>query len=72
VNHRKIRSLREGCGLTQEQAAKGARMSGKQHWSNIESGRQKSRSISVELLERIASVLNVSPCDLLSPRRPRR
>jgi transcriptional regulator with XRE-family HTH domain len=65
VNHEKIKSLRKNRELTLEQAAAKAGMRHKQHWSNIESGRQRSKSISVELLERVADALGVKPVELL-------
>jgi transcriptional regulator with XRE-family HTH domain len=65
VDPDKIRNLRERLGLTQQQAAKNAGMKSKQHWNNIENGRQTSDSISVALLERIAVALKTTPANLL-------
>lgn len=65
MNHQKIKTLRESRGLTQKQAADAAGMSDGRHWSNIERGSQKSKSISVDLLERIAKALGVKAAELL-------
>lgn len=65
VDRKKIKQIRLKRGLTQEQAAERAKMAGRQHWNNIESGRQDSTAISVDLLERIASALEVKPIELL-------
>ncbi len=65
MNHAKIKLLREQRKLTQEQAAEACGMKSRQHWNNIESGRQGSVSISVDLLERIAATLGVKPVDIL-------
>jgi transcriptional regulator with XRE-family HTH domain len=66
VDPEKIKRLREKKGLTQDEAAAAAGMkSGRQHWNNIESGRQASKSISVELLERIAAALDTTASNLL-------
>jgi len=70
VNKNRIRELREAKGWTQQQAATAAGLSSRQHWNNIESGRQKARSISVEQLERIAEAFGVAVGDLLTPTAP--
>ena len=75
VNATKIKRLRLAKGLTQDQAATAAGMSGKQHWNNVESGRQAAKSVSVDLLERIAKTLGVKPAELLAespPPKPRK
>lgn len=65
MDHAKIKRMREKKGLTQEEAAHAAGMKTKQHWNNIENGRQASASISVDLLERIAHALGTTPTQLL-------
>lgn len=59
----KMRSLREGMPLTQEQAAKKAGMSSRQAWQRIEDGRHT--NVSIETLEAIAHALGVKAKDLL-------
>lgn len=59
----KIRRLRESLKFTQEQAAERAGLASRQHWNNIESGRQV--NISLAVLERIAAALGVKAKDLL-------
>ncbi|MGE5611211.1 MAG: helix-turn-helix domain-containing protein [Bacillota bacterium] len=59
----KIRELREKAGLTQQQAAELAKLKSRQHWNEIESGRQT--NITMDTLERIASALGVKAKGLL-------
>ena len=59
----KIRRLREERGLTQAAAAKAAKLSGPQTWSDIEHGRR--RNLTLDTLERIAAALGVPAKDLL-------
>lgn len=59
----KIRNLREKAGLTQQQAAELAKLKSRQHWNQIESGRQA--NVTVDMLERIAIALGVKAKDLL-------
>ena len=65
VDHAKIKLLREKLGLSQAAAATATGLGSRQHWNNIESGRQSGGSISVELLERVAATLGVKAADLL-------
>lgn len=59
----KIKQLREAMPLTQEQAAQRAGFSSRQKWNDIENGRRM--NLSIETLEKIASVLGVKARDLL-------
>ena len=63
LNLKRIRELREGKGMSMEQAAIKARMSGRQYWHYIESGTLK--DIKLSTLERVATVLGVTAKDLL-------
>lgn len=65
MNHERIKALREKRKMTQAQAAVAAGMNDPRHWSNIERGYQQGKSISIELLERIAKALGVKASDLL-------
>lgn len=58
----KLRKAREAAGLTQEQAATRAGLSGKVVWYQIESGR---RQPSMATLVDIAKALKVKPAQLL-------
>ena len=59
----KLKSLRERKGLTQEQCAQAAGFTSRQHWGNIESGRNA--NVTIEMLDRIAKALGVSAKSLL-------
>ena len=62
----KIRELREGLGLTQEQAGTTAGFkNGRQAWNHFESGRQA--RITLSTLWKLAAVLRVEARDLLKP-----
>lgn len=63
IDMAKIRRLREGLGLTQDQAAEKAGLGSRQRWNDIESGRKS--GVTVETLERIAKALGVKAKDLL-------
>lgn len=63
IDTEKIRRLREAKDLTQDEAAKGARMKDRSHWNHIETGRRK--NITLDLLDRVARVLGVKAKDLL-------
>ena len=63
IDTQKIRALREGLDLTQEQAAGRAGLGGRQRWNDIESGRKS--GVTVETLEKIAKALGVKAKDLL-------
>ena len=58
----KLRKAREAAGLTQEQAASRAGLSGKVVWYQLESGR---RQPSMETLGNLAKAVKVKPKDLL-------
>lgn len=61
----RLKSLREGRGLSQTEAAKLAGMSAQQ-WNNIEGGRVGDRSgVSLKTLDKLARALKVSAKDLL-------
>lgn len=64
VDFVKIKTLRESRGLSQEEAATLAGLSGKQAWNAIERGRKP--GISVDTLEKIAKALRCSPAELLT------
>jgi transcriptional regulator with XRE-family HTH domain len=59
----KIRTLREGRGLSQEEAATLAGLSGRARWSEVESGRLT--NITMETLEKMAKALGVKAKELL-------
>ena len=59
----KVKALREGMGLTQEEAATRAGFRGRQAWNNIESGRQA--TISLATLAKLAAVFGVDARELL-------
>jgi transcriptional regulator with XRE-family HTH domain len=59
----KIRTLREGRGLSQEEAATLAGLSGRARWSEVESGRLV--NITMETLEKMAKALGVKAKELL-------
>ena len=59
---KRIRSLRKGKGLTQEQLAEQASINDKEV-SHIEQGR---RNITIETLVKIAGALSVEPLELIS------
>jgi transcriptional regulator with XRE-family HTH domain len=63
VDVAKIKKLREGLKLTQQQAAEAAGFGSKQNWNNIETGRRE--NISVKVLGDIARVLKCKARDLL-------
>lgn len=63
LNYKKIEKLRKKLGLTQEDAATMAGLQSRQHWNNIENGRQT--NINVKVLEGIAKALGVRPGELL-------
>jgi transcriptional regulator with XRE-family HTH domain len=62
LDAKKLRKAREAAGLTQEDAARRARVGSRQRWNDIEHGR---RNISLDTLDRIAAALGVSAKDLL-------
>jgi len=63
LNCMKIKELREGRGLSQEEAAKLAGIGGRQQWNDVESGRRV--NLTLDTLERVAKALNAKPRDLL-------
>jgi transcriptional regulator with XRE-family HTH domain len=63
IDFAKMRELREGKGLTQEQAAQLSGMPGRQRWNDIENGRHT--NLTLETLEKIATALGVKSKDLL-------
>ncbi|HEY1687193.1 MAG TPA: helix-turn-helix transcriptional regulator [Tepidisphaeraceae bacterium] len=62
VDGDKIKRAREKLGLTQEEAAKLAGLSGKSAWYHLETGR---RQPSMATLDKIAKALKTKPKDLL-------
>ena len=63
IDAEKIERLREGRGLSQEEAARLAGLGGRQKWSDIVAGRRK--NVTIETLEKIAKALGVKARDLL-------
>jgi DNA-binding XRE family transcriptional regulator len=63
-DHKRMRELREGCGLTQAAAAKRANMP-QSRWSDIESGART--NVTVETMGRVAAALGCNAQDLLTP-----
>jgi transcriptional regulator with XRE-family HTH domain len=63
VDTKKIKSLREGKNLTQEEAAVASGLKSKQQWNQIETGQRK--NITLATLEKVADVLGVKAKDLL-------
>jgi transcriptional regulator with XRE-family HTH domain len=63
VDIERIKALREKLGLSQEAAAIAAGMAGRQNWNAIEAGRHT--NITVDVLERMATVLKTTAKDLL-------
>lgn len=59
----KIKTLRTALGLSQQEAAERAGIGGKQNWYAIESGDRA--NLTLEVLERIATVLKTTAKDLL-------
>lgn len=59
----KVRAIREGLGLTQEQAAQRAGFKSRQHWNKIEGDR--AGAITLDTLDAIAKALGVKAKDLL-------
>lgn len=59
----KMEARREELGLTQEQAAAAAGMSGKQQWWNVVRGGKS--NVTLDVLANIAAALELDPCDLL-------
>ena len=60
---KKIKSLREKKGLSQDQAAAAAGLNDRQAWHRIESG--ANTNVKLETLERIAAALGVSAKSLI-------
>lgn len=63
VDHKKIKRLREELGLSMEDAAAKAGLTGRQHWHQVESG--QTSDVRVSTLEKIARALGVTAKDLL-------
>lgn len=63
LNIAKVKELREKLDLTQDQAAKAAGLTSRQHWNSIESGSKA--NVTVETLAKLAKVLKCKQCDLL-------
>lgn len=64
LNRDKVRELRESMGLTQDQAAKRAKLAGgRARWGDIESGRRA--NITLETLALIADALQCDAATLL-------
>ena len=63
LDRQKMRELRDARKLTQGAAAELAGMTSKSQWSDVETGR--SGGITLKLLGKIASALDVNPADLL-------
>ncbi len=59
----KMELIRKEHGLTQEAAAKRARMRGKQVWNDIVQGRRK--NVTMETLDNIAVALGVNARELI-------
>lgn len=59
----KIRRLRLKLKLSLNDAAKRAKLAGKQSWYEVESGRKP--NVTIDTLNRIAAALGVKPKDLL-------
>jgi DNA-binding XRE family transcriptional regulator len=58
----KLKKAREDAGLTQDQAAAAAGLSGRQAWNNIERGRV---DVTLSTLDRIAQAVGKKAKDLL-------
>lgn len=69
LNTAEIKRRREGAGMTQAAAAERVGFANQSAWHRIESGALKNPTL--ETLERIASVLGCSPCDLIAPPAPK-
>ena len=63
LDRSRIRQLRLKLGLSQDEAAQLAGLSGRQQWNNIETGDRPNPSI--ETVEKIAKALGVKVDDLL-------
>ena len=63
LDFEKLKTLRDRRGLTQEEAATLAGLSGRQRWNDIESGRKA--NVTIETLEAVAKALGVKSRDLL-------
>lgn len=63
IDTTKLRELREKRGLTQEEAAKRAKIGGKRRWYDYEAGRRTNATIVT--LEKIAKVLGVHASELI-------
>jgi transcriptional regulator with XRE-family HTH domain len=59
----RIKELREGRGLSQEEAARIAGVGGRQNWNAIENGRKA--NITLETLAAVAKALGVKAKELL-------
>ena len=58
-----MEARRKRLGLTQQEAAKRAKLPGKSYWADIVSGRRS--NVTVEVLDNIAQALGVSPKELV-------
>lgn len=63
IDLKKIKARREALGLSMEQAAKAAGLSGRQTWYHIESGQRP--DVAVSTLGKIAKALQCEPVDIL-------
>lgn len=63
LDFEKLKTLRDRRGLTQEEAATLAGLSGRQRWNDIESGRKV--NVTIETLEAVAKAVGVKAKDLL-------
>jgi len=63
IDREKMKRLREQLGLSMDEAAAKAGLTGRQHWHQVETG--KSDDIRISTLERIAAALGVKAKDLL-------
>lgn len=63
LDTKRIKQLRLKLGLSQDDAAHRAKLSGKQAWSRIENGGQP--KLGLHILEQVAHALEVHPRDLL-------
>jgi transcriptional regulator with XRE-family HTH domain len=63
LDYKKIRELRLALGKSMPQCAEEAGMNGRGDWYKVEAG--KTTNLTIDKLERMASVLGVSAKDLL-------
>ena len=62
----KLERLRKQLGLTQAEAARRAKLSGRAYWNDIASGRRA--NVTLAVLDRLAAALQCSPRGLIRRR----